>query len=157
MAASTGDYIGASGRRYAFKQLLQERPHLGRVWLAMFASYAEPFSLPDADLLRSGNQRFILKDIPESIFEGFETTLRPQIKETPNLRLPHDSIPGQRIFAYRYLTDVFLTLVRRRVSIKARKEILKSSLQGLVDLHDRDVAHLGHLSLLALKHGLTIA
>jgi hypothetical protein len=28
------ELIGAAGRRYLFKELIQERSHLGRVWLA---------------------------------------------------------------------------------------------------------------------------
>jgi hypothetical protein len=28
------ELVGAAGRRYQFKELLQERPFLGRVWLA---------------------------------------------------------------------------------------------------------------------------
>lgn len=85
----------------------------------------------------------MLKDIPESIYEAFQTSLKLQIKETRNLRLPFDCIPNRKIFAYRYLTDDFFTLVRNKVPIKAKKEILKSSLQGLVDLHDQDIVHLG--------------
>lgn len=123
--ASMQDLVGVSGRRYAFVQLLQERPNLGRVWLA-----------------KSDNEKFILKDIPESIHEAFQTCLKLQIKETRNLRLPFDHISNCNIFAYRYLTDEFLTLIRNTLPVKAKKEILKSSLQGLVDLHDRDIVHL---------------
>jgi serine/threonine protein kinase len=50
---------------------------------------------------------------------------------------------------YRYLGDDFLNLVRDGICIRARKEILKSSLQGLVDLHDRDVVHLGKYSFVS--------
>lgn len=34
MAAPSSELIGAAGCRYLFKQLIQERPQLGRVWLA---------------------------------------------------------------------------------------------------------------------------
>lgn len=34
MASTPGEIIGASGHRYQFNELLQERPHIGRVWLA---------------------------------------------------------------------------------------------------------------------------
>lgn len=34
MASAPSEMIGASGYRYKFKELLQERPKLGRVWLA---------------------------------------------------------------------------------------------------------------------------
>lgn len=38
MASLPAELIGATGRRYCFKELLQERRHLGRVWTAMFES-----------------------------------------------------------------------------------------------------------------------
>lgn len=34
MAPPPSELIGTTGRRYLFKQLIQERLHLGRVWLA---------------------------------------------------------------------------------------------------------------------------
>lgn len=34
MASAPGELIGAAGRCYRFKELIQERPYLGRVWLA---------------------------------------------------------------------------------------------------------------------------
>jgi hypothetical protein len=35
MTSIPSELIGAAGRRYLFKELIQEKPHLGRVWLAM--------------------------------------------------------------------------------------------------------------------------
>jgi hypothetical protein len=34
MASTPSELIGAAGRRYLFKELIQERPYIGRVWLA---------------------------------------------------------------------------------------------------------------------------
>ena len=34
MASTSSELIGTAGHRYLFKELIQERPHLGRVWLA---------------------------------------------------------------------------------------------------------------------------
>ena len=34
MAPPPSELVGAAGRRYVFRQLIQERPHFGRVWLA---------------------------------------------------------------------------------------------------------------------------
>jgi hypothetical protein len=36
LASISDEFVGAAGCRYRFKQLLQERPHLGRVSLATF-------------------------------------------------------------------------------------------------------------------------
>jgi hypothetical protein len=35
MTSIPSELIGAAGRRYLFKELIQEKPHLDRVWLAM--------------------------------------------------------------------------------------------------------------------------
>ncbi|KAK0112935.1 hypothetical protein ONS95_014653 [Cadophora gregata] len=116
---------GSTGRCYLFKKLIQERPHLGRVWLAS-----------------SGNDDFILKDIPETIFSAFNENIRLRLPRSPRIRLPLDTIPEQRIFVYKYLNDDFLSLVRKRISVRARKEILKATLQGIADIHDQDIVHL---------------
>lgn len=34
MASVPNELAGAAGRRYKFKELIQERPHIGCVWLA---------------------------------------------------------------------------------------------------------------------------
>lgn len=34
MSSIASKWIGSSGRQYVFKQLIQERPQIGRVWLA---------------------------------------------------------------------------------------------------------------------------
>jgi tRNA A-37 threonylcarbamoyl transferase component Bud32 len=59
------------------------------------------------------------------------------------MRLPLDTIPDQRIFVYEYLNDDFLSLVQNQIPVRARKEILKATLQGIADMHDRDIVHLG--------------
>ncbi|KAI0545242.1 kinase domain-containing protein [Xylaria curta] len=125
MASAIGELIGVTGRRYMFKQLIQERPHVGRVWLAT-----------------SGNSNFVLKDIPTSIFSNFNEHIRPKLCDHPHIRLPSDTIKDQHIFVYKYLTDDFLSLVRKKTSLRARKQILKASLRGIAELHDRDIVHL---------------
>ncbi|EED15820.1 serine/threonine protein kinase, putative [Talaromyces stipitatus ATCC 10500] len=125
MAPPPYELIGATGCRYLFKKLIQERPHLGRVWLA-----------------ESGQSTFVLKDIPQAIFSSFNEDIRPRLRESAFLRLPHDTIPDQRIFVYKYMDDDFLDLVRKKISTQARKQILKASLQGIAELHSHDIVHL---------------
>ncbi|DAA79010.1 TPA_exp: Uncharacterized protein A8136_2795 [Trichophyton benhamiae CBS 112371] len=125
MALPSSEVIGSLGRRYIFKQLIQERPHLGRVWLAT-----------------SGQENFVLKDIPEAIFSSFNEDIRPRLRESPFLRLPCDTIPNQRTFVYKYLDDDLLSLVRKQLPVQARKQILKASLRGIAELHSHDIVHL---------------
>ncbi|PSN69711.1 putative serine/threonine protein kinase [Corynespora cassiicola Philippines] len=119
------ELIGASGRCYLFKELIQERPHLGRVWLAT-----------------SGRDKFVLKDIPQDIFSSFNEHIRTRLRESQYLRLPSDAIPDQRIFVYKYFTHEFLSLLRNKISMQARKQILKDSLRGIAELHDQDIVHI---------------
>lgn len=35
MARPSNDYVGATGSLYRLKHIIQERPYVGRVWLAM--------------------------------------------------------------------------------------------------------------------------
>ena len=97
----------------------------------------------------------MLKDIPQNIFSAFNEDIRPRLPQTPRIRLPVDTIPDQRIFVYRYLDDDFLSLVRNQIPVRARKEILKATLQGIADMHDRDIVHLGEPNNSAL-HAVNI-
>ncbi|MCJ1254545.1 hypothetical protein MMC24_002360 [Lignoscripta atroalba] len=125
MASTSSELIGTAGHRYLFKELIQERPHLGRVWLAT-----------------SGQEKFVLKDIPKDIFSGFSENIWPRLRGSLYIRLPCDTILNQRIFVYKYLDDDFLKLVRKQIPMQARKQVLKATLQGISELHDRDVVHL---------------
>ncbi|KAJ0420974.1 kinase-like domain-containing protein [Aspergillus carlsbadensis] len=66
----------------------------------------------------------------------------PHLPNSPNIRLPWDTVPGQRVLVYKYLSHDFLSLVKDNISLQARKQILKNSLLGLAELHDRHIVHL---------------
>jgi serine/threonine protein kinase len=119
-------YIGSTGRAYTFKQLLQQKEHFGRVWLAT-----------------NGETRFILKDIPELIFDHYNHEIQPNLPKSRFIRVPLDVIPEQRIFVFKYLDSDLLSLVRKGTSDRNAKRILKDSLMGLAQLHEKDVVHLG--------------
>lgn len=150
-SSKSPNLVGSTGRCYTFKKLIQERPHLGRVWLASFehplVTYALYYNLHSC---RSENEAFILKDIPQNIFSAFNENIRPRLPQTPRIRLPSDTIPNQCIFVYKYLDFDFLSLIQNQIPVRARKEILKATLQGIADIHDCDIVHLGepnHLTL----------
>lgn len=46
------------------------------------------------------------------------------------------------------MDDDFLSLARKQISMQARKQILKASLQGIAELHSHDIVHLGEESTL---------
>ena len=93
-----------------------------------------------------------MKDIPEAIFSNFSEKIQPKLRESLYVRLPWDTIPGQRIFVYKYLTDDFLSLVRKQIPARATKQILKDSLRGIAELHDQQIVHLGCLSPFYIFH-----
>ncbi|KAI9651647.1 MAG: hypothetical protein M1831_000550 [Alyxoria varia] len=125
MTSIPNELIGSAGRRYLFEKLIYYRPHAGRVWVAS-----------------SGQEKFVLKNIPKEILSGFNESIWPRLRGVQYVRLPWDTIPGQRIHVYKYLTGDFLSLVGKRIPRLARKQILKAALRGLAALHDRDVVHL---------------
>ncbi|KAL1959519.1 hypothetical protein VTO42DRAFT_1964 [Malbranchea cinnamomea] len=125
MAPPPSELIGAAGSRYLLKQLIQERPNLGRVWLAI-----------------SGQERVIMQEIPRAVFSSFNEDIRPRLPESPYRRLPHDTIPNRQIFVYKYMNDDLLSIARTQMSVRARKQILKASLPGIAELHNHDIVHL---------------
>lgn len=62
---------------------------------------------------------------------------------TTLLRVPLDTIPDQRVFVYKYLSDDFLHLVRKGLPIEACRKVLRATLQAISQLHGGDVVHLG--------------
>ncbi|KAK2759986.1 hypothetical protein FQN54_002722 [Arachnomyces sp. PD_36] len=116
--------VGETGRRYAVERTLQEKQHpTSGVYLAT-----------------AGNERFILKDVPRSIFE-IARGLYQNLDANPYLRLPQDTIPGRGTFVYKYFSDHFLDLVQRDLPINLTKRILKDTLRGIAALHDKDIVH----------------
>lgn len=97
-----------------------------------------------------GQQNFILKDVPKSILSHFNEQIWPRLRKNSFalIRLPIDTIPGQRILVYRYFMADFLYLVKTKISMYARRQILKYALQAIANMHDRDVVHLGEAELI---------
>lgn len=93
-------------------------------------------------------EKFVLKDLPQNIFSNFNERIWPQLRQNPSplLRLPIDTIPDRRTCVHQYLESDLLNFVRDNISMRDRRQILKSTLQAIAELHDRDVVHLGTLN-----------
>ncbi|KAJ8113983.1 hypothetical protein OPT61_g4029 [Boeremia exigua] len=90
MAASPRPMTGTTGTTYQYKQLLQEREHFGRVWLAT-----------------SGREHFVLKDVLELIFEHFNEEIRPNVHIKPdNIMLDYHDDGGELVVGKVQLTDL---------------------------------------------------
>ena len=93
--------------------------------------------------------------MPQQFFSHFQEHIWPRLGSTvPHVRLPVDTVPGQPICVYKYMTKDFLRLAReQQLSTSVKKHILKAALEGIAALHDCDVVHLGiALFLCFLKH-----
>jgi hypothetical protein len=143
MAAVPKDMVWATGTSFRYKQPLQERTS----WLCLASNASSPQSVSRTGckltFFRSGHDQFILKDIPELIFDHFNEEIRPNLGNSPFIRLPADTIPSERIFVFEYLKEDLLSLVRKHISMHATKKILKDILRGLVEMHNQDIIHLG--------------
>ena len=51
MASVPNELVGTAGRRYQFKKLIQERPHIGHVWLAT-SEFRDTFAIQAPRLTR---------------------------------------------------------------------------------------------------------
>ncbi|KAL1640939.1 hypothetical protein SLS58_006555 [Diplodia intermedia] len=89
---------------------------------------------------RVGNQRYILKDIPESNFK-YSQEMQDSLRECPNIRLFQDMVAEQPMFIYPYLSDDLLSLAREGLPLTTTKRILKDVLRGLDALHSQDIVH----------------
>lgn len=123
---------------------------MGRIWLAKSAISRSLFWVALLIEVRSGQDKYILKDIPRDIYDNFTEEIQPRLCNINHIRLPCDSTPVQRVFVYKYMTDDFLSLVKRGISTRARKQILKSCLLGIAELHEQQVVHLGNKQLIRL-------
>lgn len=85
-----------------------------------------------------------MKEVPQSYYLNFTKEVLPALTscQHTNIRLPSDEVPGHRIFVYDYCSHDFFDLAHEDVSFQLKKQILKSVLCGLAEMHARDVVHL---------------
>jgi hypothetical protein len=139
---------------YSIEGVLQEKDHRSeKVYLASYViehslapspySFSRLVSFPKYS--GDGGHKFVLKEIPPSIFELACNMQRNLITHgrSPYLRLMRDSIPEQSILIYDYATDHLLNLAQKEKQLAARKWILRDALRGLAVLHDKNIVHVG--------------
>ncbi|KAI1500079.1 hypothetical protein F5X99DRAFT_387583 [Biscogniauxia marginata] len=84
----------------AAKRLSKKHQVFGSAWLAT-----------------SGDEKSIVKDVPQEDFSNFNENIRPKAarKSVHTIRLLFDTIPGQRTYVYKHLSDGFLSLVKKKI------------------------------------------
>ncbi|KAK9578537.1 hypothetical protein V6Z92_009210 [Aspergillus fumigatus] len=73
----------------------------------------------------------------------YQLNLQKSLATCPNVRGVVDTVKDLEMFIYPYLSGDLLRLSQRKLSEDTRRYILRCALQGLVDLHDRDILHNG--------------
>jgi hypothetical protein len=73
----------------------------------------------------------------------YQLSLQKSLSPCPNMRGVVDTVRDLEMFIYPYLSGDLLRLSQRRLSEDTRRYVLRSDLQGLIDLHDRDILHYG--------------
>ncbi|WPH04780.1 Hypothetical protein R9X50_00767500 [Acrodontium crateriforme] len=117
------DVVGQSGRAYKIAKLLQDKgiPY-GHVYLATH-----------------GNSQYVLKEIPQDWTTRIDIYQRAT--HCPCVRLPVDTVPKNRILVFEYSSQNFLSLVQENLPLATTKRILKSTLEGIVALHEIGILH----------------
>lgn len=54
-----------------------------------------------------------------------------------------DAIPEQSVIIYDYSTDHLLSLAQKEIPLLAMKRILRDTLRGIAELHDKNIVHAG--------------
>ncbi|KAF2966785.1 hypothetical protein GQX73_g6782 [Xylaria multiplex] len=117
-------FKGDSGRLYEIEEILSDRRN------PLLCVYRA----------RAGAVKYIVKNMIKGEFE-YQMELQQLVSSSPNVRTVVDSNREHEIFIYPFLIGDLLHFSQRKLAIEARRDILRSALSGLVDLHERDILH----------------
>lgn len=86
-------------------------------------------------------KNFIIKNMIPGEFE-YQLNLQKSLP-SPNVRTVIDTVQQLELFIFPFLAGDLLRLSQKNLSYETRRDILRSALHGLADLHDRDILHNG--------------
>jgi serine/threonine protein kinase len=87
-------------------------------------------------------QDFVIKNILPGGFES-RLDIQKRLAPCPNIRTVVDSVRDLELFIFRFMTGDLLHLAQRALSYDTRRDILRSALTGLADLHALRIIHTG--------------
>lgn len=91
-------------------------------------------------------KKYAIKNIFSTEFE-YQLDLQAPLRGCPNLRVVIDTVPEHLLFVYNYCTTHLLKLAEKdNLSDASRKRILRDTLAGIADLHERNILHGGELN-----------
>ncbi|KLU92481.1 serine/threonine protein kinase [Magnaporthiopsis poae ATCC 64411] len=109
-----------SGKSYVIDDVLSERPIAGR--------------------LCCDGKQYVLKDAVPDGFE-YNLALQKRVAQSAHVRALVDSIPDRHIFVFPHLETTLLDVQVGSLSPAAKKTILRDTLKGLVEMHDKNIFH----------------
>lgn len=83
-----------------------------------------------------------MKNTNKGQFE-YQTKLEKLVASSPNVRTVVDTNRENEIFIYPFLAEDLLQFSQKKMASETRKDVLRSALRGLADLHERDILHSG--------------
>ena len=92
----------------------------------------------------AGEKNYIVKNMIPGEFE-YQLDLQKQLSSCPNVRAVVDTIKAPELFIFPFLATDLLRLSQKALPTEIKKNILRSALRGLADMHDRDILHNGKL------------
>jgi hypothetical protein len=88
--------------------------------------------------------KYVVKNMIKGEFE-YQMELQKLVSSSPNVRTVVDTNHEFEIFIYPFLIGDLLRFSQRKLAAETRKNILRSALRGLADLHERGILHNGML------------
>ncbi|RDK43501.1 kinase-like protein [Aspergillus phoenicis ATCC 13157] len=85
-------------------------------------------------------KQYIMKNIIPGDFQH-QVNIQKQLSLCLNIRTAVDSVRETEVFLYPFLDGDLLRFSQRNLSKETRKSILRSALQGLVEMHAKDMVH----------------
>ncbi|KAI1865297.1 uncharacterized protein JN550_008345 [Neoarthrinium moseri] len=71
----------------------------------------------------------------------YQRDLQESVASSPNLRTVVDIVPDLELFVYPFLATDLLQISQKALSADMKKGMLRSSLAGLAELHDKGIIH----------------
>ncbi|KAI1749589.1 kinase-like domain-containing protein [Xylaria castorea] len=87
-----------------------------------------------------GTTQYIAKKKIKGEFD-YQMELQGLVSSSPNVRTVVDSNQEHEIFIYPFFHGDLLQLSQRKLAPETRKDILRSALRGLIDLHAKHISH----------------
>jgi hypothetical protein len=90
--------------------------------------------------------KYIVKNVLQGDFE-YQQELQKPLLALPTLRTMVDTIPDWELLVHHFLTSDLLCFAQKPLSDGLKRDILRSALIGLAELHGKNVIHPGEYSV----------